>query len=115
MPTYAYSCGNHEWTVIKSVSMLDLEEPCPECQAIGTRQIRAAYISPTAGDWNRGEWNPALGCYTKGVGHARQIAKSRGMEEVGTEDPNKIHKHFEKQREEKAKARWADDRELVYE
>jgi hypothetical protein len=38
----------------------------------------------------------------------RKIAKSRGLEEIGNEKPEKIHDHFEKQREETKAQRWAD-------
>ncbi len=80
---------------------------CAKCHTLGDRQIQRANFTQ-ANDWNTQTFNPALGCYTRNTRHARQIAKSRGMEEVGTESPEKIHKHYEKQQEATRAARWDD-------
>ena len=55
-----------------------------------------------------------MGQWTKSTKDARKIAKSRGMEEVGTEPVENLHKKFDKQREEAHAKSWADDREMKY-
>ena len=116
MPTYVYLCGRgHEWEVVKRIADLDEVEMCATCQTLGDRQIQRANFTQ-ANDWNTQTFNPALGCYTRNTRHARQIAKSRGMEEVGTEPVEKIHAKFERDREDRTAQRWAEaDRDKVYE
>lgn len=114
MPTYVYAHCDQEWDVIKRVAALDDPEPCPQCQEPGVRQIVAVNFTG-ADDWNTQTFNPALGCYTRNTLHARRLAKGRGMEEVGTEPPEKIHAKFERDKEEKRQARWDDAmRDKVY-
>ncbi len=102
------------WDVTKSMSAIDEPETCPDCQNAGMRRISRTHFYG-AGDWNNQQWNPGLGCYTKSNGHARQIAKNRGLEEVGNEKVETIHKTFEKQRDDTRERRWQEaDREKVY-
>lgn len=116
MPSYDWACDQHRWVVVSTIADRDEPSSCPKCQAPGTRMMSLpAPVSVTAGDWNRGSWNPGLGCYTKSWKHGRQIAKERGLEEVGDSDPDALYKENEKAREDKRAGRWADDRELVYE
>lgn len=115
MPTYIYRCEKeHQWDVVKPMSQLDAPERCEACGEPGTRQIARVNFNG-ASDWNSQTFNPALGCYTRNTRHARQIAKSRGYEEIGNEPVEKIHSTFEKQREETRAKRWAEaDREKLY-
>ena len=108
MAYYGYRCPNsHEWEVIKSMSAIDDPEACPECQATGDRQMpRRFQVHGSVADWNRGEWYPGLGCYTKSWKHASEIAKARGCTEIGNEKPETIHKHFDQQREAVRAERW---------
>jgi hypothetical protein len=54
-------------------------------------------------DWNTGEqYSPALGINVKNNLEAKKIAKSRGLTEIGTEDPVKADKAFAKARKKKA-------------
>lgn len=119
MPTYSYRCRAyecaHEWDVVKKISEIDLPEHCSRCEQPGERVLTAAFIGLAAGDWNRVEYNPGLGCWTKSWKHGREIAKSRGLEEIGNESPEKVHRHFDRQREETREMRWRDaDREKLY-
>lgn len=117
MPTYVYFDGEHEWDVVKRIAEIDNPEACPECGKEGRRQLQAPMLDRTAaGDWNTQTLHPALGCYTRSNKHARQIAKARGLEEVGNESPEKIHKHFETQQSETRQRRWDEAlKEKVYE
>lgn len=117
-PTYEWSCTGeykHHWDMVTTIAARDDPSSCPACGAEGVRGITLPQIDKVAaGDWNRVEYNPGLGQWTKSWKHGRQIAKSKGMEEVGNENPENILKHDDKRREEKRERRWADDRELVY-
>lgn len=117
MPTYPHncSCGN-SFDVVKTIAERDSPELCPKCNSVATRErVVRTIVHSSAGDWNRVEFNPGLGCWTKSNKHAAEIAKSKGLEPVGTEKPETIHKHFEKQREDTRKQRWVEaDREKVY-
>ncbi len=114
---YDYRClkCEFEFEVIKRLADIDRVENCPECGGSTDRFIgRAAHVHSSAGDWNRVEFNAGLGCWTKGNKHASQIAKSRGLIEVGNEKPDTIHKHFDQQRKETREQRWNDDRVKLY-
>ena len=114
-PTYDWACDKHIWEVVCRIADRDEPSTCPKCGAPGTKQLSAPNIDKTsAGSWNQTSYNPGLGCWTKSTKHAEQIAKARGLEPVGNEPIDNIHKKFEKDREEKREARWADDREMLY-
>jgi len=51
------------------------------------------------------EFNPGLGCITRNKKHRAEIAKSRGLEEIGNENPDKIEKALTKEREERLEKR----------
>lgn len=115
MPTYEWACDQHYWEVFCKIAEMDDPQTCPKCGKPGVRQLSAPNVDRTsAGSWNQQSFNPGLGCWTKSWKHGREIAKARGLEEVGDEPPENLHKKYEKQRAETRKARWADDRELVY-
>jgi len=86
------------------------------CRFVGTRGITLPHIDKTAaGDWNNVSYNPGLGQWTKSTRHARQIAKEKGLIEVGNEPVESLHKHYDKQRKDKVEQRWAEaDREKLY-
>jgi hypothetical protein len=99
------------------ISQRDDPSPCPDCGSPGERS--KLYVTQidraAASDWNNISFNPGLGQWTKSNKHAQQIAKAKGMIEVGNEKPENIHKHFDKQREDTAAQRWTDaDRDKVY-
>lgn len=113
---YPYACPKgHRFEVIKPLSAIDNEERC-ECGEVSERQIGLTRLDKTsAGGWNQQSYNPALGQWTKSTKHARDIAKAKGLIEVGNEPPENIHKHFDKQREETRTQRYEDAlRDKVY-
>lgn len=104
---YPYECPKcgDQFDIYKSVVYIDNEESCPKCNCVCTaenRIILPGAIFFGADDWNKQEWCPGLGCYVKGNKHRKQIAKERGLEEVGNEDPRKILAADEKRQEELA-------------
>lgn len=106
MPTYPYLCPTgHRWEVAKRMADIDVAEACPSCQTPGVRQIARVNFNG-ASDWNRAEWNPGLGCYTKGSKDITRICKERGLEEVGSTSPETIHKMQDTAREERRRTGW---------
>ncbi len=116
MPTYTWACQEHYWIVSTSVATRDDPSSCPKCAAAGTRQIDAPNIDKTAAaGWNQQSFNPGLGCWTKSTKEAELIAKRRGLEPVGNEPVENLHKAADKTREETREQRWRDaDRVMVY-
>ncbi len=111
MPTYDLECSpcKVRWDVTKPMADYDRPEPCPTCGHPGLRLVSMVNIDKTAaGGWNTQTFNPALGCYTRSDQHAQKIAKSRGLECVGNEVPEKIHAHFDRQRADKREQGWQD-------
>lgn len=108
MPTYPYRCENgHETEIVKAMSEIDRAEVCEHCAAPAERYISRTHFYG-AGDWNRPEFNPGLGCITKSWKHARQIAKSRGLEEVGTTSTDQIHHEAEAKQKSIREQHYAD-------
>lgn len=106
MPTYEYLCPDgHQFDVIKRVADLDREEHCDRCSQVASRQIARTHFYG-ASDWDKAEFNPAFGTIVKNGVHRRQLAKQRGMEEIGNESPDKVVEHFDDMRAKKAKANW---------
>lgn len=118
MPTYGWKCDEHgPWDVCVPIADRDNPQPCPSCGVHGTKQLSAPNIDRVAsGAWNQQSYNPGLGCWTKSWKHGREIAKARGMEEVGDEPADKLLKAADKKREETRQERWAEaDRVKLYE
>lgn len=110
-PTYEYSCGacGGKFDVIKRIADLDREEVCTACGLVAERRMPSrlgGFIG--ASDWNRQEYNPGLGCETRGWRHAEKIAKERGLEPVGTISSDSLHRDAERRQEDRRKALWDD-------
>jgi putative FmdB family regulatory protein len=109
---YPYSCPhcNNNFDIIKRISEIDNVEKCPNCDNIVTkenRKIASGQIFYGA-KVEDAEWCPGLGCIVKNSAHRRQIARARGLEEVGTEPVENMINRAEKIREENAKAKYAE-------
>jgi hypothetical protein len=61
-----------------------------------------------AAGWNAQSYNPGLGCWTKNQKHASQIAKARGLVEVGDEPVEKLQKAAERRQAEIRESRWQE-------
>jgi hypothetical protein len=96
------------------------EEHCPRCAVVAVKGVANFQVDKlcltTGAGISTTEYNPGLGCYTESTRHAERIASRRGLEPIGTEPVDKLHKTFEKKREEKREERWRQaDRVMVYE
>lgn len=101
MPIYAYRCPNceHRFEVYKSVRYINNIEHCEKCSTISNRVMSLTNFSG-ADDWNTQHFSPALGKWVKSNSELRREAKRRGLEEVGNEKPETLHKIAEKRNQE---------------
>lgn len=104
---YEYECPdcNHNFDVIKHHSQYNSPENCIKCGALARKIINTA---PMTAKVEKHEYNPGLGCVTKGKKHREEICKQRGLVEVGTENISKIHKTSKKTLEDKLESRYKD-------
>lgn len=106
---YGYTCPSCSKTfdVIKRVSEYDKEEKCV-CGSIAKRSFAPQRIHLYGTAVVEQEYNPGLGCIVKNKAHKKEILKAKGLEEIGNEKPETIHKHYEKVREEKREKAWQE-------
>ena len=103
---YPYRCDacDHEFEVIKSYKDIENPEACEKCEKCATRYIALSQSFSGEADWDTAHYSQALGKVVRNNADARKQAKAAGMEEMGTEPVDKIHKHYDKMRADKAQA-----------
>lgn len=105
--TYEYRCGcGHVFDVIKSYKHIDQEERCSLCNDVAVRAFVPSRLHFTGTKVEHAEYNPGLGCIVNNSQHRKELCKQRGLEEIGNEKPESLHKHFDKAREEKWEKSW---------
>lgn len=112
MPAYPYRCSDpscdHCFEVVKCIANYDTPETCEKCKAPATRYISRTHFYG-ASDWDKAEFNPGLGCVTKGAKHRAQIARSRGLEEIGNDSTaDKMVDHHDSYRQRRHEQGWAN-------
>lgn len=107
---YEHSCLKCDlrFDVVKSAADYDRKEPCPKCGDLTSRQFTASRIHLHHTKVQEAEYNPGLGCIVKNRQHREEICRQRGLEEIGNEKPETLHKYFDKAREEKREKLWAE-------
>lgn len=114
MPTYPYKCeAGHDWDVIKRVAEMRDPENCPECGELGKRYISRTYFYG-ASDWDNAEYCPALGQNVRSNKHRQQLARERGLEEVGNENMDKIAKEYRRDVEKEKEKGYEEAAKLAY-
>lgn len=106
---YPYQCRpcGHKFEVIKSVKHLDEPESCPSCKSADTlRYIARTYFYGARVE--DAEWNPGLGEIVKSSRHRAELAKRKGLVEVGNESLDNIHRKFDGERDKKISTRYDD-------
>lgn len=78
---------------------------CPKCQTLTTARLYKGvhFIGTKVEDR---EFNPGLGIVTKSARHRKDEARARGLVEIGTEAPKKMHAKEIRDRAERNKRRW---------
>lgn len=109
MPIYDYDCSkcDKEYEIIKSIKEYTGLDPCPDCGNVGNRifSCNVHFIGTKIED---AEFNVGLGQVTKSKRHREELAKQKGLIEVGNENPEKIHKANESMREDKRRKSYED-------
>lgn len=84
-------------------------EPCPVCEIHMDRIWTIPYLTGTSVE--SAEFNPALGCVTKNSKHRAEIAKQKGLIEIGNDfgTAEKMQAKFDKDRAEKLKKTWDEE------
>ena len=107
MPLYEYFCEHckKEYEIFKRITEWTGKDPCPKCEKVGYRIFSGDFVHYGT-KIEDAEYNVGLGCITKSKRHRDELAKRRGVFEIGNEDPEKIHNNFEKDRETKRRKSW---------
>jgi putative FmdB family regulatory protein len=110
--TYQYYCEkcDTKFDVIKSVKDIDVNEFCPGCECPAERQFVPQHVYFSGTKVEHAEYNPGLGAVTKNKKHREELAKRKGVVEVGNDfgSGENMQKHFDQAREEKLKKRYED-------
>lgn len=106
---YPYQCKacDHAFEVIKPIAAIDNPESCPKCSSPDSQRYIARTHFYGASDWDRAEYNPAFGKIVRNAQHRKELAKRHGMEEVGNEPVESLHKHYDTERERRIDESWA--------
>ena len=104
---YEYECNSckrrHE--LHRPAAQFNDPAICPACQSddsqlvIGTPEFAGAKVEDA-------EYNPGLGCVTRNKAHRQEIAKRKGLVEIGNETPDNMIKTAIADRERKAARSW---------
>lgn len=109
MPIYVYDCSkcDHEFELTRPMSEYKDPGNCPQCGNVGEKIVTMPYgfIGTKV---ENAEYNPAFGCIVKNKRHRNYLAESKNLVEIGNENPNTMHKNFDKQRADKRKKVWED-------
>lgn len=107
IPQYDWRCAkcDKEFDLVQSIKGYDGRGTCPTCGNVSReRIIKGVHFIGAAVE--NAEYNPALGQVVKNSRHRADIAKQKGLVEIGNEPTEKIHKKFEQDRAEKLKKSW---------
>lgn len=81
---------------------MEREEAC-DCGTIAVRLFRPSpnNIFKSKGLVENPEYNPGLGCVVKNKKDLKEICKAKGLEPIGNEKPETVHKYYDTKRQEK--------------
>lgn len=109
---YSYACNScqSEIDIIKSYKDLDRDEFCLKCTSKMCHVFKPSIkqLLKMGGMQEASEFNPGLGQVVRGKSHVKEICKEKGLEEIGNETTETIHKHFDDKRAEAADKRWEE-------
>lgn len=105
--TYEYRCAPcaHSFDVMKSHTEMSRAEACPKCEREAIRQFVPQRVFLSGTKVQHAEYNPGLGCVVRNKEHRAELAKAKGLVEIGNDYKNtdNIHKEFEQKREQRSK------------
>lgn len=107
---YQYKCVEcgHSFDVVKPVKDFDLKHSCPQCEHTETQIVISSKIHHIGARVQNAEFNPGLGCVVKNKQEREEIAKQKGLIEVGNERPDTLYKESVVKREKEKEKEWAN-------
>lgn len=100
---YQYRCErcDKSFDVVKSAHDFNRDEFC-NCGAVAQREFVPSRLSifKSKGIAESAEYNPGLGCVVRNKSHRAELCKIKGVEEIGNEKPETLHKYFDEKRQE---------------
>lgn len=107
-PIYDYFCEkcDLDFEVFNSITNHHKTEPCPQCKNEAPQDLSRCRPMHTGASVKDAYKCPALGQIVKSDAHRKDLAKKLGVEEIGNEKPDSVHKHFDVSRAEKLKKSW---------
>lgn len=108
MPTYDFQClkCDKPFEVIESIKAYSGQGTCPSCGNASRERIFSSDIQFIGAAVESAEYNPAFGQVVKNKAHRNELAKAKGLIEIGNEKPASIHKHSDQARAERLKKSW---------
>jgi putative FmdB family regulatory protein len=105
---YQYNCPGcrHRFDVVKPVKDIDRVESCERCGAESKREFVPRISHFIGTKVQHAEYNPGLGCVVRNKDHRRDLCKARGLEEIGNEKVDSVHKYFDTSRDDKWEKGW---------
>lgn len=108
---YEYECRKceHVFQVVKSMKESDTNEFCDRCGSPGYFFFTPPHI--TGAKVEHAEYNYGLGAVVKNKRHRQELAKRKGVVEIGNDykSGENMLKESDRKREDAAKKRWEDD------
>lgn len=109
---YSYKCDscNREEDIYKNMSDYDREEKCSSCSAVMSTDWTKYRITLSKTSVQNAEYNLGLGCVTKNAEHRAEIAKRKGVVEIGNDyvSGEAMQKESETKREIAREKSWED-------
>ncbi len=104
---YEYKCQDcgHRFDVVKPVKDFDLKHACSECDG-ETHVVISSKIHHIGAKVQNAEFNQGLGCVVHSKREREEIAKQKGLIEVGNESPDTLFKESVKKHEQDKQREW---------
>lgn len=107
---YPYRCKDclHNFEVVKSAKFSSTEEACPACGHTETERLFTSNIHIVGAAVQNAEYNPGLGCVVKNKNHRAEVARQKGLVEVGNEKPDTLHRETVERRQKEREREWKE-------
>lgn len=107
---YEYFCNrcNLVTTLYRPAEEYDHPAICGHCQSADTRLMISGGLGFFGTKIEDAEYNPGLGCITKSKRHRDEIAKRKGLIEIGNENPHTLIRDEVTNRERERERSWQD-------
>ena len=117
MPTYDYKCAacDHSFAEIRSITDYSdkPEDPCPSCGAlcgVNSRDFSKSRPLFSGTSVQNAEFNPGLGQVVKNKYHREELARKKGLVEVGNDfnSGEKMQDIYKQKKKEELESKWKD-------